>query len=184
MQPSGQELSILPRLVLNLVIFLLQPGIRSFRNGVLVILILTRCCDRHALSLPCWLDLAQPWGQACSRSYTIVSNEPSMPQWPAEPGGNFLIVTGWMDEWTDRQMDGVTGRAGHASFPSFWMPLASSQEAVGSPQGRCMGGSACPSVGGRLSHCTVVFRERLSSLAHSLKLRGLRGLQATPHLHS
>lgn len=34
------------------------------------------------------------------------------------------------------------------------------------------------------SHCMVVFKELLSSLAHSLKLRGLLGLEAALHRHS
>jgi hypothetical protein len=38
-----------------------------------------------------------------------------MPQCPVDPGEAFLIVTGWMDEWTDRQMNGVT-RQGWARF--------------------------------------------------------------------
>lgn len=64
------------------------------------------------------------------------------------------------------------------------MPLASSQEAVGSPQEGAWEALLALPWGGRLSHCMVVFREWLSSLAHSLKLRGLLGLEATLHPHS
>lgn len=56
--------------------------------------------------------------------------------------------------------------------PAWWVPLASSQEAVGRPLGRCTPGHCSPSVGGCLSHCLAIFKEELSFLALRLKLGG------------
>lgn len=77
------------------------------------------------------------------------SHEPLISQVPEEPGPGLFEhrrLDGWMEGRT-RQ-----GWANSVSKPSpaWWAPLASSQEVVGGPPGRCIAGTFSGELGGML----------------------------------